>query len=311
MWVLIVHAVQVVFAIIVLGLSAYGVHWVPYNALIFALVVCICTFGVCAYLLVSQLVLHSLYNVYAALILHLWMLLFWIVDLGLVANLARLWSGDGYYYSFDYSSIDYSTFIKRDVVLAKREESTTVQAYYGALAAGAVFAAVEFVSWIAVTVILIMTWQKHRSDTTNNAAIAQPSQPPPQYGASQAVPMEKFNQTTVQTQPQQPYQPQQQQQQQQQSFQQQSYTQQSGPYSQQPGGQFGTPYPQDPIPRQETVSPVSSAAYGYAPTAVSELSTPPPTGAAYPPNASELGTASHQHHYTAYDANMPELASRK
>lgn len=69
------------------------------------------------------------------------MLLFWIVDLGLVANLARLWSGDGYYLSYGYA-IDYSSFIKRNA-LAKRAESTTYQAYYGALAAGAVFAAVE------------------------------------------------------------------------------------------------------------------------------------------------------------------------
>lgn len=131
--------------------------------------------------------------------------------------------------------------------------------------------------------------------------------------------MEKYNQTTTQPQPQQvpqqqqPYQQQQQQQQQyQQSFQhQQSYTQQGGPYSQQPGGQFGTPYPQDPVPRQDTVSPVSSAAYGYAPTAVSELGTPPTTGATYPPNASELGPASHQQQRTVYDANVPELADRK
>ena len=104
---------------------------------------CICTLGVCAYLLASQLFLHKIYNMYIALALHLWMLLFWVVDLGLVANLARLWSGD-YSYGFGYYYSSYYGYRKRDlVVLSKREETTTYEAYYGALAAGATFAAVE------------------------------------------------------------------------------------------------------------------------------------------------------------------------
>lgn len=38
-WTIALHAVQFIFAIIVLGLSAYGIAYVPYNALIFSLVV--------------------------------------------------------------------------------------------------------------------------------------------------------------------------------------------------------------------------------------------------------------------------------
>ena len=38
-WVLAIYAVQAVFAIIVLGLDAYGIRWIAYNALIFSLVV--------------------------------------------------------------------------------------------------------------------------------------------------------------------------------------------------------------------------------------------------------------------------------
>ncbi|KAF2709676.1 hypothetical protein K504DRAFT_379328, partial [Pleomassaria siparia CBS 279.74] len=85
-WTLIIHVVQPVLAVAILGLDAYGIRWIPYNALIYSLVVAICTLGVCAYLLVSQLFLHQMYNMYVVLGLHLWMLLFWIVDLGLVAN---------------------------------------------------------------------------------------------------------------------------------------------------------------------------------------------------------------------------------
>jgi hypothetical protein len=38
-WVLAIHAVQAVFAIIILGLDAYGIHYIAYNALIYSLVV--------------------------------------------------------------------------------------------------------------------------------------------------------------------------------------------------------------------------------------------------------------------------------
>ena len=80
---------------------------------------------------------------YVALALHFWMLLFWVVDLGLVANLARIWSST-YSYGFGYYYDSYYGYRKRDlVVLSKRDDSTTFEAYRGALAAGATFAAVE------------------------------------------------------------------------------------------------------------------------------------------------------------------------
>jgi hypothetical protein len=98
---------------------------------------------VVAYLLAANLTLHKLYNVWIVFAFHLWMLLFWIVDLGLHANLARIWSGD-YSYGYDYYYTSYYGYRKRDVVvLSKREDTTTYEAYHGALAAGATFAGVE------------------------------------------------------------------------------------------------------------------------------------------------------------------------
>jgi len=153
-WTLIIHLVQAVLAIIILGLSAYGIRWIAYNALIYALVVCLCTLGVCAYLLVSQLFIHKIYNMYIVLGVHAWMILFWIIDLGLVSNLARIWSGDCYYYygygyacGYSYSSYYY---------LAKREE-TTRGAYYGALAAGAFFAAAQFGLFVCGLIITVIS----------------------------------------------------------------------------------------------------------------------------------------------------------
>ena len=37
-WTIIIHGVQLLFAVVILGLDAYGIRWIPYNALIFSLV---------------------------------------------------------------------------------------------------------------------------------------------------------------------------------------------------------------------------------------------------------------------------------
>jgi hypothetical protein len=189
-----------------------------------------------------------------------------------------------------------------------------------------------------VTVILLITWNKHRTNTAHGNT-THVTQSPPHYGAGdQAVPMEKYghNGAPAQAQqtPQQQYaQPVQQQYvQQPQQPQQQQYMQpfqQQGPYGQQPQQHIAGPTYQDPVPRQDTVSPASSAAYGYAPPSnvselnsphptggayppnASELSTPQPTGGAYPPNASELSTPQHTQHPGSYNPNVPELSNQK
>lgn len=37
-WTIIVHSVQILVAVLILGLDAYGIKYIPYNALIFSLV---------------------------------------------------------------------------------------------------------------------------------------------------------------------------------------------------------------------------------------------------------------------------------
>lgn len=175
------------------------------------------------------------------------------------------------------------------------------------------------VSWVFSVVMLLMHINKHRAEAANQT---QPSQPPPQYVPSgqQPDPMEKYGQATPQQQYAQPVQPPQ------------------GPQFVQPPQQaYTAPYPQDPIPRQDTVSPMSQT--GYAPvnpnvselgpqhtggySQVSELSTP---GAApYPPNVSELSTSQHTgatpypnatelstpQHTGPPAADLPELSNQK
>jgi hypothetical protein len=102
----------------------------------------ILTLGICIYIVATSLFLHKLYNMYIVLALHLLMVIFWIVDMGLVANLARIWSGPQCSYSY-WTGNYYCSYGKRDLLNFDKREETTVKAYYGALAAGAFFGAVQ------------------------------------------------------------------------------------------------------------------------------------------------------------------------
>jgi len=262
-WTLIVHAIMILVSVIVLGLSAYGVHYISYNALIFALVTAILTMGISAYVICSTLFLQNLYNGFVVLGLHILMVIFWVTELGLVANLARIWSSSyGYSYSYGYD-YDWDWSYKRS--LGKRaEEGTTYEAYRGALIAGALFGAVNFVLWIVSTVFVIIYLNKSRSHAGTTTAPHAPTGGAPTYGGNQAIPVEQKYDQSVPA-PQQHY------------TQQPVYGQQQQ-QQQQPYGQ----YPQDPVHREQTISPVSQGGYAAAPH--SELGNNQP----YNPNVSEL-----------------------
>lgn len=137
-------------------------------------------------------------------------------------------------------------------------------------------------TWVLSAIIVVIYLNKHRSGQTTS------SHAPPAYVGhnEQAVPLEqKFGQTVQPQQQQysaaptpQPQYAQPMQQPQGQFVQQPVYNQQQ-PYT--------APYPQDPVNRTQTVSPVSQA--GYPPQNTSELATPQHTGN-YNPNASELSS---------------------
>ncbi|KAF2032255.1 hypothetical protein EK21DRAFT_110198 [Setomelanomma holmii] len=138
------HGVQLVFSIIALGLAAYGVRYIAYNVLVYTLVT-ICTLIVCAYLIASRTYLRKIYWPYVDAAYHAWMLLFWVVDLGLLARLAYLWQGPqcAYDYRNGFTCVPYE----------KRSGTTTYGRFYGALVAGAVLAAFEFSLWIVTSAI--------------------------------------------------------------------------------------------------------------------------------------------------------------
>lgn len=145
-------------------------------------------------------------------------------------------------------------------------------------------------TWVLSTVFTVMYINKHRSNPTT----AYQAAPPAYNGGDQAVPLEqKFAQTA-------PAQP---------SYQQTPQTQYSQPapqgqfvqqpvYNQQP--QYTGQY-QDPINREQTVSPVSQAGYASPPQQ--------PINYNSNPNASELGASQNPAGYN--NPNVPELSNGK
>lgn len=152
------------------------------------------------------------------------------------------------------------------------------------------------VTWALTAGFLLMAWNKQRTSTSTSA---QPnSSLPPQYqNDGQAVPLEKYNHNTATTTA--PAQ-------QQYAAPQAQYASPQSQHVQPPPQQYvGGSFSQDPVQRQDTVSPVSHAG-GYAPNSnVSQLSSPQHTGQySYSPNAQEV-------HTDPYSPSVPELANQR
>lgn len=84
-------------------------------------------------MIASRTFLAKFDNIWVSLGLHAWMLIFWIVNLGLTSDLAHEWSPQCSY-TPEAGKICASYVAKRD---------TTFKTYYGALIASAVLAGLE------------------------------------------------------------------------------------------------------------------------------------------------------------------------
>jgi hypothetical protein len=141
-----------------------------------------------------------------------------------------------------------------------------------------------------------MYLNKHRTNSNSSA------QTPPTYtGGQQNIPLEQKYDHNSQPEAQPSYQ-------QPQQHQQPYPAQPQGQYMQQPmynEQQQYAPYPQDPVHRGQTVSPVSSVGYNAPPQ--SDFTTPQQNYSA-PANASELSTPQHT---GPYNPNVSELSTQK
>ncbi|KAF1841698.1 uncharacterized protein K460DRAFT_419720 [Cucurbitaria berberidis CBS 394.84] len=187
--VVLLRCAQLLLAIIVLGFDAYCIHYVAYSVLIYSLVVVLSTILVCTYLLTSQYILPKLNNVHVALGLQIWMLVFWSVDLGLLAYLANLWEHPRCAYGFEAES-QCTTYARRAPSLHKRI-TASAKMYSAALIASAVLAAFEVILWIITNGILLRDVAMHHStmsqqDGWRDAYVPRQHSPGVQLGSSQA-----------------------------------------------------------------------------------------------------------------------------
>ncbi|KAF1913775.1 hypothetical protein BDU57DRAFT_580286 [Ampelomyces quisqualis] len=127
------HTLQLMLAIVIIGLDVYGIRYIAYSAL------ATCTIPVCIYLIAAHSYLKRLYSPYIASAYHVWMLMFWIIDLGLAANLVKLWTSPECDYNSEqgYPCVPLEKRAHKGVVL--RSYNT----YHGTLVAGALLAGFE------------------------------------------------------------------------------------------------------------------------------------------------------------------------
>lgn len=155
-------------------------------------------------------------------------------------------------------------------------------------------------TWVLSTVFTVIYLNKHRSNPE-----AAGHAPPAYNGGDQSVPLEQKYAHTAQPQP--VYQQQTPQPQHAQPVPQGQFVQQPV-YNQQPS--YTGQYPNDPVNRTQTVSPVSQVGF-TSPPQHPYASAPPshqPVGYNSNPNASELGVSQNP---AGYNPNVPELSNQK
>ncbi|KAF2810328.1 uncharacterized protein BDZ99DRAFT_563235 [Mytilinidion resinicola] len=82
-WTIIVRGLQVVLAVAILGMSAYGIYWVAFGAFILSLITSLGTFIIVGYSVATSRIasLHSAYNYWAVLALDILAAIFWLASM--------------------------------------------------------------------------------------------------------------------------------------------------------------------------------------------------------------------------------------
>ncbi|KAF2997357.1 hypothetical protein E8E13_003918 [Curvularia kusanoi] len=147
------HIAQIVVAIVIMGLAAYGVDYIKYDVLIYSVSVCACSLLVSSWLIATKTVFAKYTNKWVSVGLHAWMNIFWIINLGLTASLAREWNPQC---SYDEKS---------DQICSKyvTKRDTTFKVYFGALIASASLIGIQVLLWLGTTALLAMDLKQRRS----------------------------------------------------------------------------------------------------------------------------------------------------
>jgi len=157
---------QLVIAVVVLGLAAYGVTFVAFDGDSLMLFTALVTMIITVYYIVAVTALTSAYNYWAILGLDIFAIVFWIISMSLLAweVAAFSWAVSDYsgYSSCGYDAYGYYTCDKkRDINLTKRA-TTDVYTYRNALAAAAGLGGLEFILFIVTLVMTAIHLHRHR-----------------------------------------------------------------------------------------------------------------------------------------------------
>ncbi|CBX95066.1 predicted protein [Plenodomus lingam JN3] len=175
---LLLHAAQLVLAIILMGLGAYNIHFVAYQVLAVCLVIDICTILIATYLIICRIRCSKLCRHYSSLLLQVCMLVASVIALGLLASLAQYWKQPECTYRFK-SGYQCSPYGKRDLRIQWKRDTTSYVTYSGALITGSVLSASE-----ATSIAFFDKWADLRPTSQTNKS------PPPQVQhTEQAMPL--------------------------------------------------------------------------------------------------------------------------
>lgn len=162
--------VQLVLALIILALAAYGVALVAFDGDIFIMVVALMTMIVTIYYIVCEFGAPAIYNYWAVLALDIFLLVMWIASFGLLASeVAAIFAVTTYY---DYWSGSY---------YSSNGLSKTGRTWASCLAGAAGLGGLEFALFIASLAIHGVMMHRHRSAGLHCTPV-DPNAPAPPVG---------------------------------------------------------------------------------------------------------------------------------
>jgi len=146
---------QFALAIILLGLTAYGVTFIAFDGDSLMLFTSLATMIIVGYILASEMLVTGLYNYWAILGLDIFAMIFWLISFALLASEVAAFSIIDYCYG-------YYCYKKRDFSDLSKRATTNPHTYRNAMAAASGLGALEFILFIITLVFTALALHRHR-----------------------------------------------------------------------------------------------------------------------------------------------------
>ncbi|KAK4044485.1 integral membrane protein [Parachaetomium inaequale] len=147
-----IRIVQLVLALIIMGLAGYGVSVLPFSGNCYILAVAVMTLATSIYQLVAELGPPAAYNYWATLGLDIFYVVMWLCSFAVLAASVAPWFGySSYSYSYSYSR--YSSSSLSDYTLI----------WLATQAAAASLGALEFILYLTSLIIHSVRLHRHRA----------------------------------------------------------------------------------------------------------------------------------------------------